>query len=385
MTANLMPPRAALLTPAGMAAIAVIAIRGEGVVRWLAPFVALRRGKPLEGLALRSPALADFEHEEGVREEVVLLRREENFVEIQCHGGAQAASSILRRLAAGGAAILSAAEWALEEEACPIRAAARLQLSQCTSPQGTRVLLDQFRGALRREIETIAKQLQAGDVAGASEGVARLLERSRIGLRLASGFRVALVGRPNVGKSSLLNALLGFGRAIVFDEPGTTRDVVTAAAAFGGWAVTLQDLAGLRDAVDPIEREGVRKAREAAGEADLVLLVADASQPWGEAEEGLAKQFPGALMVHNKCDLPRNNGARPQGVCVSATTGEGLEALQEAILKRLLDPPLAAEEAVPFVSRQVELLREAQILMKSEKIGSARERLLRVLARETYA
>jgi tRNA U34 5-carboxymethylaminomethyl modifying GTPase MnmE/TrmE len=91
------------------------------------------------------------------------------------------------------------------------------------------------------------------------------------------------------------------------------------------------------------------------------------------------------LMVHNKCDLPRNNGARPQGVCVSATTGEGLEALQEAILKRLLDPPLAAEEAVPFVSRQVELLREAQILMKSEKIGSARERLLRVLARETYA
>ena len=124
---------------------------------------------------------------------------------------------------------------------------------------------------------------------------------------------MVLAGRTNVGKSSLLNALAGHGRAIVHHVPGTTRDAVTVATAIDGWPVELCDTAGLRPPDDAVERAGIELARERLAEADLVVLVADRSRPWSAEDQALRDQWPGAVLVHNKCDLPASAGERPAG------------------------------------------------------------------------
>ena len=114
---------------------------------------------------------------------------------------------------------------------------------------------------------------------------------------------MVLAGRPNVGKSSLMNALAGHGRSIVHHAPGTTRDAVTLTTAIDGWPVELCDTAGLRPAGDALESAGIERAQERLARADLVVLVCDQSMPWSAEDQALLDQWPEAVLVHNKCDL----------------------------------------------------------------------------------
>ena len=161
----------------------------------------------------------------------------------------------------------------------------------------------------------------------------RLVESARNGRLLREGARVAIVGAPNAGKSSLLNALLGVDRAIVSDVPGTTRDTVEDVATVAGYPVVLVDTAGMRESADAIEREGMRRSREAALGADLVLEVADVTLP----PPTVAPVEPAAgtawLRVANKCDLEADPGyAAGEGwIRVSCRTGEGLDELRAAV------------------------------------------------------
>ena len=165
-----------------------------------------------------------------------------------------------------------------------------------------------------------------------AEIAAHLADGGR-GERLREGLLVAILGAPNAGKSSLLNALVGREAAIVSARAGTTRDVVEARLDLGGVPVTLADTAGLRDAADEIEAEGVRRARRRAEEADLLLLVFAADRP-ADAET-LAWMRPGALVVANKSDMAVAP-AGIDGMPVSARTGAGLDELRSRL----------AEEAV---------------------------------------
>src|SRR5206468_12815742 len=122
----------------------------------------------------------------------------------------------------------------------------------------------------RREVESGA--------AGPLDGLDRVIRRAAVGLRLISGWKVVIAGRPNVGKSRLFNAMAGFARAIVDPTPGVTRDVVTFRTAFGGWPVELADTAGLRATEDAIESMGIARSRREQVDADLVLLVLDRSE-----------------------------------------------------------------------------------------------------------
>ena len=125
-----------------------------------------------------------------------------------------------------------------------------------------------------------------------------------MGVKLREGWKVVLTGRPNVGKSRLLNAISGFERAIVSPTPGTTRDVVASATAVNGWPVAFHDTAGLREPGDEVEAEGVKLAIERAQRADLRLVVLDASAALeGEDRELLERLGDGAVVVANKCDL----------------------------------------------------------------------------------
>ncbi len=132
-----------------------------------------------------------------------------------------------------------------------------------------------------------------------------MLARAPLGLHLTKPWQIVIAGPPNVGKSSLLNAFVGYQRAIVFDQPGTTRDVVTAATAIDGWPVQVSDTAGLRSSADPLETAGADSAAQQARAADCLLLVFDASQHWTAGNQQLIDAWPQAVVVGNKCDYRR--------------------------------------------------------------------------------
>jgi tRNA modification GTPase len=157
-----------------------------------------------------------------------------------------------------------------------------------------------------------------------------------------------------VGKSSLVNALAGYPRAIVHRAPGTTRDAVTAETILDGWPVEVCDTAGLRDAGDAVERAGIELAGRRMSQADLVLLVFDRSRPWSATDEAVRGARPGAFLVHNKSDLPPADGPRPSGLAVSAAQREGIDTLSRVIAERLVPRPPLPGEAVPFTQAQID-------------------------------
>jgi tRNA modification GTPase len=177
-------------------------------------------------------------------------------------------------------------------------------------------------------------------LAAAAERAAALGRAMGTGRIARDGVQVAITGLPNVGKSSLFNALLSRERAIVSEIPGTTRDTLEDGVDLDGLPVRLVDTAGIRRSNDPIESEGVRRAKTALVESDLVLFVLDASRPVdAEERRALGELVPErAVIVANKADLPKSTGPFPEGALeVSARTGAGLEALRGALRERALD------------------------------------------------
>lgn len=186
-----------------------------------------------------------------------------------------------------------------------------------------------------------------------------LLDEAGRGRLIREGLQVAIVGKPNVGKSSLFNALAGADRAIVTSVPGTTRDLVTEVVDVEGLAVTLVDTAGVRDAPEPVEAEGVARARRALEVADLVLIVVDQSRPLDAHDRGIMSQTPEnkRLIVKNKIDA----GCawdEVEGIGVSATTGKGLDDLRRAIGNAFSVEPLRDRPQLTNV-RHAQLLRRA--------------------------
>jgi tRNA modification GTPase len=180
------------------------------------------------------------------------------------------------------------------------------------------------------------------ELATVSAGVEKLKQSYSAGRLLQEGIRVAITGRPNVGKSSLFNSLIERERAIVTDVPGTTRDTLTEAIDLEGIPVILTDTAGLRETTDGIETLGIERTRRAMGDSDLVLVVLDGSVDLGPSDHDLINQTADArrLIVLNKSDLPSFKAARCcveelQAINVSARTGEGLANLRAAILSSL--------------------------------------------------
>lgn len=214
------------------------------------------------------------------------------------------------------------------------------------------------------ELEDDVTSALPGVLAATEAELAALIGAGLSGRVLREGARVALIGRPNAGKSSLLNALAGAERAIVTQFAGTTRDVLEEAVSMDGIPVTLFDTAGIRAADDPVERIGVERARRAAGRADLLLLCFDAAAPLSEEDEALLAETAGRsrLAVCCKGDLPalwEAEALSPYGIealAVSAETGEGLAALRRAIAARIAP---AAESALVTNARHIEALQRA--------------------------
>jgi len=226
------------------------------------------------------------------------------------------------------------------------------------------------------DVDVVAPaQIDAG-IVEAQEPLEELAASFRRGLLLRSGAALALVGRPNAGKSSIFNRLLDRNRAIVTSMPGTTRDTVEESLALGGIPIRLIDTAGLRmegdEAADEAERQGIARSLEALADADLVLLIHDATVPWSEEELALVAGFEGRphLVVDNKIDLEAwtHEG---RGIATSALTGEGIDALRAAILRELKAEGALADAGALNNLRQQQAVTEALQALEASRAANA--------------
>jgi tRNA modification GTPase len=348
-----------LLTPVGRGAVASLLVAGPGAITAVASAFHPASGRPLEALA---PEQIVFGRWESARqgEEVVVCRRDTERIEIHCHGGRVAAERILNSLAKRGCVPTEWPEWIRQSQPDPLRAAALVALASAPTERTASILWDQARGALSEAVDEIRGAISRGDCAAGLDALDQLLSWASLGVHLVRPWRVVLTGPPNAGKSSLLNALLGYGRAIVHDAPGTTRDIVTALTAIDGWPVELADTAGLRVSSDPIEAAGIALAESYLAQADLVVLLRDASLPNRRSDEALAARWPAALRVATKCDLLASSidkGSDAVELATSAATGAGVAGLAEAMIQRLVPGNPRAAQAMPFLAEQVDQLR----------------------------
>jgi tRNA modification GTPase len=353
---------AAIATPAGRSAIGIVRVSGPlapGIARCLlgrlpeprvATFCPARdaAGHVLdEGLALYFPAPHSYTGEHGL--------------EFQGHGGQVVLQSVLAACLDAGARLAEPGEFTrrafLNGRMDLAQAEAVADLIDAASTEAARSALRSLSGEFSSAIKALVAQLvelralteatldfpeEEVDALHRDDAAARLqrlrlalgdiLARSREGSLLRSGIHVVLAGRPNVGKSSLLNRLAGEERAIVTPIPGTTRDALREAISIDGVAMVLVDTAGLRPAADEIERLGVERTRKEVEQADLVLAVFDASS----RDFSLPAAAAARVDVYNKIDLVPDfaapAGERP-AVAVSAKTGAGMDALRRAILE----------------------------------------------------
>jgi tRNA modification GTPase len=371
----------AISTPPGRGGIGIVRLSGPDAQTIAAPMLRLHRelepGRAIFG------ELIDSETGERIDEAVVTLFAKphsyttDDLVEISAHGSPVVLRHIVEMALARGARLAEPGEFTmrafLNGRIDLTQAEAVRDLIDSQTLYQARVAAQQLEGALSKRIAPIKQKLvelialmEAGvdfaedDVPVLASSI--ILERTakvRTGLEELSrsfaygklvheGLTLAIVGRPNVGKSSLFNRLVERDRAIVTATPGTTRDLVSETVAIGGIPVKLVDTAGIRKALDEAESIGIRKSMEALADADMVLVVLDASQSLHEEDEELlqqvAKRTP--IVVANKADLigAQTRMSLPH-LLTSATNGQGISELREVILRQMGGEGGAAPEA----------------------------------------
>ncbi len=375
---------AAVLTPQGRGAVATIRVSaGNELCRTAVQhlFVAANHrdwddqpnDRPLYGWWGKAP-----------QEDVVLSRFGENEFEIHCHGGSAAIQRILTDL---NEKEIATVHWAqqLTTEQSLFETECLTALCQATTLRTSEVLLRQQSGLLKSHLEglhelaTDAAQWVAVNQAIIHDALTRLRNWSDFGLHLSQPWKVAIIGRPNVGKSSLINRLLGYDRSIVFDQPGTTRDVVTGETALDGWPVRFVDTAGLRDATESLEQAGIARAREAIQQVDCRLLVLDLSELLQIEDVELLQTWPDAIVVANKSDLKPAWNVSEVDRCelsISTQTSENVDELMREIVHRLVPDVPSDETPVAVSQRQCDLVEKAQVAVEA----GDRERLYKLLA-----
>lgn len=399
----------ALATPPGRGALGIVRISGPRALDVARAISRARRAlEPRRATLIRihteGPATGAVDRVIATYFQAPHSYTGEDVVELSAHGSPIVLRTIVRAAVDAGARLARPGEFTLRAflagQIDLVQAEAVRDLIAAATPLQARVAFDQLDGTLTRRIaaldavlfDLIARleasldfpdegyhfiaaeetRLRISDVAS---GINSLLADARRGRLIREGATVVLAGRPNVGKSSLFNALAGTDRAIVTSVPGTTRDLITEPIDLHGIAVTLVDTAGARHTENVVEREGVARGAQARGVADLIIVVVDRSEPLTDDDWRLLNETSSSprVIVANKCDLPA--AAALDAIDVSAATGEGLQLLRCAISRELSgDEPgrespaltnvrhmLLLEEACDSLQRAVEALEAGEV------------------------
>jgi len=356
-----MATTAALITSPGRAALSVISVQGPAAASIVGSHCHGKSAPPAQ-LDVHGRLFAG-KWRSALGEPVVVHARSANRVDICCHGGMMPVRRILADLAAAGVPIVSANDAVRQTVDTMIEAEASDCLADAVTLRCADILLNQLGGSLADAVRQIQSLVRCRNSRDAADRARRLLDRSQLGMRLVQPWRVAIVGRPNVGKSSLLNAIVGFDRAIVHETSGTTRDRLTAGTAIDGWPVELCDTAGFHETSDEIELAGIARARRAIDDSDWQIVVFDRGQPFIPLDRAILESCPRAIPVVNKSDIePRWNAAEqlPGCVLISTLTGDGIGRLISELGGTLVPDPPATGDPVPFTVRQIELLRRTE-------------------------
>ncbi len=324
----------------------MLAVSSDQAVSATDQFFRPANGRPLADQPRMKPVYGLWT-EEGV----IVCVHDDHYLEVHCHGGAWASRRIVGDLQSAGFQEQTVRQAAIIPDTA---ADAWLEMGHTLTRKTAAIMNWQVHGALDRQIADIRHWIEAAATAEAQAAIGDLLRWQHAGLHLTRPWTVVVSGEPNVGKSSLINRILGYQRSIVYDMPGTTRDLVTARTAINGWPVEFVDTAGLRVAGDEIEQAGVALARQAIENADLSLEIVDATNM-----EGLSDPAAGQIRVFNKCDLHLPEEALA-GERVSALTGQGIEQLLQAIIHHLVPHQPAAETGVPFLPEHIDGLCACQ-------------------------
>ncbi|MEH2013647.1 tRNA uridine-5-carboxymethylaminomethyl(34) synthesis GTPase MnmE [Nostoc sp.] len=337
----------------------------------------------------------------------------EDVVEFHCHGGIMAVQQVLQLCLENGTRLAQPGEFTLRAFLN-----GRLDLTQAEgiadlvgarSPQAAQTALAGLQGKLAHPIRQlrancldILAEIEAridfeedltplddkaiiSEIEKIAAEITRLLETKDKGELLRTGLKVAIVGRPNVGKSSLLNAWSQSDRAIVTDLPGTTRDVVESQLVVGGIPIQVLDTAGIRETTDQVEKIGVERSRRAANAADLVLLTIDASDGWTEGDREIYEQVQHRplILVINKIDLVEESERKtlqsqipnPKSKIVTAAAkNQGIDALETAILEIVKAGKLqAADMDLAINQRQAAALTQAKISLEQVQATIAQQ------------
>ena len=389
---------AAIATPAGRGSLGVVRISGQDACGIAGRM--LSRDAPLvpRHATLTRVRGESADHTAGPVDEVIAIwfpaphsYTGEHIVEISTHGSPVILHAVLRSAIAAGARQARPGEFTfrafLNGRIDLVQAEAVADLIDAVTPLQARVAFDQLEGTLTARIKALDAQLLdlvarleasldfpdegyhfiepqaiACAVARVVEELDALLRASARGRVIRDGATVVIAGRPNVGKSSLFNALLGHARAIVTATAGTTRDLVSETCDVDGLQVTLVDTAGLRETHDPVEVEGVSRGARARAIADLVIVVLDCAEALTADDTRLLEDTAGVtrLVVANKSDQPAAWSRDEDAIGVSACTGAGIDGLRQAIVDALAGgEPLRDPTAISNV-RHASLLARAR-------------------------
>ncbi len=369
---------AAISTPIGEGGIGIVRLSGGDAL----PIARRLLPAELEDRRLVHGRVIDPESGEVVDEVLVAYMRaphsytREDVVEINCHGGPMPLQRILGLALRHGARLANPGEFTLRAflngRVDLAQAESVLDVIQAKTQASLRLAVDGLGGRLSKQVRGVRESLMdvlayltaridfpedeveeqevGGPLEGARSTLRELIASADAGIVYRQGVRTAIVGRPNVGKSSLLNRLLGESRAIVTAIPGTTRDTLEEVVNLKGVPFLLVDTAGIMDGADEVEALAVARSRRAIEQADFVLFVVDASEPLADSDRQIIGLLKGkeVLVAANKCDLPPRAGMGELPwlrVSTSALTGEGLAELENGMVDAVLGGRVVTSDA----------------------------------------
>ncbi|MEM0926610.1 MAG: GTPase [Planctomycetota bacterium] len=352
-----------ILTGEGRAAIAVVRLAGKDAKEVLEACFQSSAARPIEPGQVRyghwtGPARG----EDNASESVVVVPISASEVEVHCHGGSAAVARIVADMTDCGArAVASRDRSPLTSSPFDwLIADAESMLVRCTAKRPAAIAMDQVRGAMTRWCDQMVAKLSEdpSSIREVARQATELVAAGQVGARLDLPFDVVLAGPPNVGKSSLINAIVGFERSIATELAGTTRDVLDAETVFDGWPIRFRDTAGLRETPQEIESQGIELANAAIESADLLVIV---GEPDAAPDESMTRIVDDmrtrkpVIEVLNKAD--RLVGETDVKLLTVATRGQGIENLCRTILDVLLAPLPEAGSAVPTSQKQIRWLQ----------------------------